>query len=240
MSDHEIEALPVGGLAADDCALLMWTTNVKLEVAFRIIRAWGFKVTAVFMTWIKTNKGNGDICTGVGHWTRSASEIILLGTRGNISKYKIHTGLCSVLVSERREHSRKPDQVRGMILSFFGDIPRIELFSRTFTPGWDIWGNQTQTFGAAPATVATLRGDPNGEEEAAWKARQDTNAAWVADFIQGGRKRLYDEWDAIKDTPAGQGLPVQKQPAAAAAHLKRKHFSRKPRYIQQTVVPLPE
>ena len=45
----------------------------------------------------------------------------------------------------RREHSRKPDEMRQMIekVSF---EPRIELFARTTTPGWDVWGNDTDKF----------------------------------------------------------------------------------------------
>lgn len=46
----------------------------------------------------------------------------------------------------RREHSRKPDHVRDDIVSLFGDRPRLEMFARTTTPGWSVWGNQTDKF----------------------------------------------------------------------------------------------
>jgi N6-adenosine-specific RNA methylase IME4 len=46
-----------------------------------------------------------------------------------------------------REHSRKPDQVRDMIVELCGDVPRVELFARTTADGWDAWGNETEKFG---------------------------------------------------------------------------------------------
>jgi len=49
-------------------------------------------------------------------------------------------------VSERREHSRKPDRIRDDIVKLCGDLPRIELFARTSMPGWDVWGNQVDKF----------------------------------------------------------------------------------------------
>lgn len=48
----------------------------------------------------------------------------------------------SVIHSERREHSRKPDEVRENIVKICGDISRIELFARQTVEGWDYWGNK--------------------------------------------------------------------------------------------------
>ena len=39
-------------------------------------------------------------------------------------------------------HSKKPDIVRDKIVELVGDLPRIELFARQSTPGWDVWGNE--------------------------------------------------------------------------------------------------
>ena len=47
-----------------------------------------------------------------------------------------------LIVSPLEEHSRKPDEVREWILALLGDEPRIELFARQITPGWDVWGNE--------------------------------------------------------------------------------------------------
>ena len=48
-----------------------------------------------------------------------------------------------------REHSRKPDEVSNWLISLYGDVKRIELFSRTDRPGWDVWGNEANKFGGA-------------------------------------------------------------------------------------------
>ncbi len=51
-----------------------------------------------------------------------------------------------VVMTPRREHSRKPDIVRKMITKLLGDVPRVELFARTQTPGWSVMGNQVDHF----------------------------------------------------------------------------------------------
>ena len=45
-------------------------------------------------------------------------------------------------MEQPREHSRKPDVARENIVKICGDIPRVELFARQTTDGWDCWGNQ--------------------------------------------------------------------------------------------------
>jgi site-specific DNA-methyltransferase (adenine-specific) len=48
----------------------------------------------------------------------------------------------SVIISKKREHSRKPDEARRRIVDLLGDKPRIELFARERFEGWDVWGNE--------------------------------------------------------------------------------------------------
>jgi N6-adenosine-specific RNA methylase IME4 len=61
-----------------------------------------------------------------------------------------------VLMTPRREHSRKPVIVREMITRLFGDIPRVELFAREPTAGWHVMGNDTQHFAQpVPQAVQT-------------------------------------------------------------------------------------
>ena len=45
------------------------------------------------------------------------------------------------MVSPRREHSRKPDEVRSGIERML-DGPYLELFARHRAPGWAAWGNE--------------------------------------------------------------------------------------------------
>jgi N6-adenosine-specific RNA methylase IME4 len=46
-----------------------------------------------------------------------------------------------LILAPRREHSRKPDEMRQMIEKVSYE-PRIELFARERFPEWDAWGNE--------------------------------------------------------------------------------------------------
>ena len=43
MTVAEIAELPVGGLAAEDSHLYLWTTNLDMPDAFGIMARWGFR-----------------------------------------------------------------------------------------------------------------------------------------------------------------------------------------------------
>jgi N6-adenosine-specific RNA methylase IME4 len=45
-------------------------------------------------------------------------------------------------MSHIERHSKKPDETRKRIVDLMGDLPRIELFARNTTPGWDVWGDE--------------------------------------------------------------------------------------------------
>ena len=81
----------------------------------------------------------------MGNYTRSNPEYVLLGVRGMGLK-RLSASVHSVIESEIREHSRKPDEVRLRIDKLYGDVPRIELFDRQHTPGWDVHGLETDKF----------------------------------------------------------------------------------------------
>lgn len=51
----------------------------------------------------------------------------------------------SWLILRLQEHSKKPHEVRERIVQLMGDLPRIELFARQATPGWDVWGNEVDS-----------------------------------------------------------------------------------------------
>jgi N6-adenosine-specific RNA methylase IME4 len=36
-------------------------------------------------------------------------------------------------------------EVKDRILQLVGDLPRIELFAREKTEGWDVWGNEVES-----------------------------------------------------------------------------------------------
>ena len=56
MTVEEICELPVPKFAADNCVLFMWATFLKLEEAFEVIKAWGFKYSTVAFVWVKKTK----------------------------------------------------------------------------------------------------------------------------------------------------------------------------------------
>ena len=76
----------------------------------------------------------------MGRWTRANPELCLLATKGKPKR--VNAGVHSIVDARIREHSRKPDEVRERIVQLCGDLPRIELFARQKTEGWDVWGNE--------------------------------------------------------------------------------------------------
>lgn len=143
MEINDIKNLPVSKLADKDCVLLMWVVNPLLDQSFEIIKSWGFKYKTIGFTWAKTNKNKLGYFTGLGYWTRSNPEICLLATKG--SPKRISKSIPQLVISERREHSRKPDEIYNHIEKLL-EGPYIELFARTNRPGWDSWGNETNKF----------------------------------------------------------------------------------------------
>jgi N6-adenosine-specific RNA methylase IME4 len=141
MSADEICALPVADTAADDCALILWATFPKLPEALRVINSWGFRYVTAAFNWFKTTKG-GLPFFGVGYYTKSNSEIALLGVRGRMKPAS--NFVSQVIISPRERHSKKPDVVRDKVVELFGDLPRVELFARERTIGWDVWGNEVK------------------------------------------------------------------------------------------------
>jgi N6-adenosine-specific RNA methylase IME4 len=140
MSMDQIKALPLQSIAAENCALFLWCTFPYLDAQIQLFRHWGFKYRTVGFTWVKLNPKNQKPFFGVGYYSKSNAEVCLLGIKGKMKP--ISNKISSVVISPRREHSRKPDEVRERIVQLFGDVPRIELFARQRTPGWDVWGNE--------------------------------------------------------------------------------------------------
>lgn len=131
-------------LAADDCVLFMWVTDPFLEKGFEVIKAWGFQYKTVGFYWAKTS-GEGFLSCdrgwpiGTGYWTRANPEQCLLATRG--SPKRLNADVRKLIVSPRREHSRKPDEIYERIERLCAG-PYLELFARQRREGWDAWGDQ--------------------------------------------------------------------------------------------------
>jgi len=138
MSDEQIQNLPVNQISDKDSILFLWATFPKIQEALDVIKAWGFEYKTVAFVWIKKNLNNS-VFIGMGRWTRSNAEVVLLATKGKPKR--LDAGIKQVIETIPKKHSQKPDIVRSKIIQLCGDLPRIELFARTKIHGWDVWGN---------------------------------------------------------------------------------------------------
>jgi N6-adenosine-specific RNA methylase IME4 len=140
MSIEEIKVLKVSELADEDCILFLWVTFPILPDAFKVMESWGFKYSTCGFNWVKKNKSGEGWFFGLGNWTRSNSELCLIATKGKPLRFS--ASISQIIDTPVQEHSKKPDCVRDKIVELCGDLPRIELFARSKTKGWDVWGNE--------------------------------------------------------------------------------------------------
>jgi N6-adenosine-specific RNA methylase IME4 len=153
----EIVDMPVRDVIARDCHLFLWTTGPYLEKCFAVAKAWGFRYSGSGFVWVKLTQRAGRaqielrtmsewlmlLHTGLGFTTRKNAEFCLLFRRGNARR--IAKDVHEIIISPRREHSRKPDEAAARIERYCAG-PRLELFGRQSRAGWDVWGNQTSLF----------------------------------------------------------------------------------------------
>lgn len=154
----DIKAMRVRELAAKDCVLFLWAVDPMIPQALEVGQAWGFEYKTVAFYWAKLRREGSkrgmqyddremrDFPMGTGYWTRPNPEQCLLFTRGKPKR--IAADVRKLIISPRREHSRKPDEQYERIERLCAG-PYLELFARTRRPGWHAWGNQTETFAQA-------------------------------------------------------------------------------------------
>lgn len=139
----DIFSLPVGAIADKNCALFLWATSAMLPEALYTIKAWGFIYKTIAFSWIKQNKKSGGYFFGMGSWTRQNTELVLLGIKGKLQR--LDASISQILQYPLQQHSQKPSEVREKIVVLLGDLPRVELFARQKTEGWDVWGNEVES-----------------------------------------------------------------------------------------------
>ena len=100
--------------------------------------------------WVKLNKkvdenklSKKNFFTGLGYWTRANPEQCWIATRG--SPPRKAKNIPRLMISKRREHSRKPDEIYDRIAKLCNG-PYLELFARKAKKGWDVWGNEKDKF----------------------------------------------------------------------------------------------
>ena len=144
VQDHKwICGLPVENISDDNCVLFLWITMPQLPNVFEVIKEWGFVYKTCAFTCVKRNKLQPSWFMGMGNWTRANSELCLLATKGKPKR--VSAAVHSVVDTPIEKHSKKPDVVKDRIVQLCGDLPRIELFARQKTEGWDVWGNELRS-----------------------------------------------------------------------------------------------
>jgi N6-adenosine-specific RNA methylase IME4 len=147
LSLAEIAALPVSQLATPDAVLFLWGTAPMLLQAIAMMEAFGFTYKSN-LVWVKTTK-HGKIAFGTGYRIRNSHEHLLIGVRGNPKNTKSER---SAIISQLREHSRKPDEAAELMERWLPGATRIDLFGgRATRAGWDSFGNQPGLFDAEAA-----------------------------------------------------------------------------------------
>lgn len=139
MALEDIKKMKINLLCAPDACLFLWVIDPMLKQGIEVMEAWGFTYKTVAFTWVKENLKSPGYFTGLGYWTRANPEMCLLGTVG--SPPRKAKNVQQLVVSPRREHSRKPDEIYHRIESLT-DGPYLELFARHKRPGWSSWGNE--------------------------------------------------------------------------------------------------
>jgi N6-adenosine-specific RNA methylase IME4 len=160
-SAKTIAARDIEKLAAKDCLLALWVTDLARGI--RVMESWGFEYKSYFV-WVKDiveiGVVNEDGSTtrifqeigpaGTGFWNRDRDEILLIGTRGSVpcpaqgiqGESVIFAARPKEDGADRGRHSAKPPYVHEWLERHYPTMPKIELNARTRRPGWDAWGNE--------------------------------------------------------------------------------------------------
>ena len=144
MSIEKIKALSVDSICDKKSILFLWATFPRLIQCLGVIKAWGFEYYGLGFDWVKMSK-NGKPSWGMGYYTRQNTEVCLIGVKPKPYRFKpLVRNVLSVVHSQRLAHSAKPVRFKEHIVSIIGNLPRIELFARQKTKGWDVWGNEVE------------------------------------------------------------------------------------------------
>lgn len=138
MTLEQLKQLKVKDITEKDALLFLWTSSPHLPQAIELMEHWGFEYKTVAFVWDKQK-------VNPGYYTMSQCELCLVGKKGNIPKNRGARNVRQFLSQERTKHSKKPDEIRDRISQMFPTHTKVELFARTKTEGWDVWGNEVET-----------------------------------------------------------------------------------------------
>jgi N6-adenosine-specific RNA methylase IME4 len=145
MSLQEIKDLPVEAIVKNTAHLYLWVPNALIPEGLDVMSHWGFTYKTNLI-WYKVRKDGGPDRRGVGFYFRNVTEVILFGVRGkNARTLKPGRSQENIISSQKREHSRKPDEQYQLIESCSAG-PFLEMFARGPRDGWFGWGNQAEEY----------------------------------------------------------------------------------------------
>ncbi len=145
MKLEEICAMPVREIGAQQSHLYLWVPNALLAEGLQVMSAWGFTYKTNIV-WYKIRKDGGPDGRGVGFYFRNVTELLLFGIRGRLRTLAPGRREVNIVVTRKKEHSRKPHQVYE-IIERCSPGPYLELFARSQRRGWTQWGDEVQTNG---------------------------------------------------------------------------------------------
>jgi N6-adenosine-specific RNA methylase IME4 len=143
MTDEAIMSMPVNDVALPKSHLYLWVPNALVETGLAVMKKWGFTYKTNIV-WYKVRKDGGPDRRGVGFYFRNVTELLLFGVKGNYRTLDAGRSMPNIIISQKREHSRKPDEIYDVIEQCSSG-PYLELFARHSRPNWTSWGNQVDS-----------------------------------------------------------------------------------------------
>lgn len=130
MSLDDIKELPIKDICDENAALFLWATTPMLEEGLDVMKTWGFKYkTAIYWRKLKN--------LGLGYWFRGQVEVCLFGIKGKVKAFRLQ--IPNFIQSKVGKHSEKPKEMINIINKIELN-PKIELFARQKSEGWDALG----------------------------------------------------------------------------------------------------
>jgi len=161
MSLDDIRVMPVQDVLAEKAHLYLWVPNALVSEGMQVMKAWGFTYKTNII-WFKIRADGGPDRRGVGFYFRNVTEMLLFGVRGkDVRTLKPGRTQPNIIVSRKREHSRKPDE-QYQIIDDCSWGPYLELFSRGSRDGWVGWGDQADEYRLSWPTYSNNSQSHNG------------------------------------------------------------------------------
>lgn len=148
--DH-LKTIPMQDILDQDAWVACWMTGPLMVKGVHILlaRAWGLQLSGMGFVWVKLWDGfdtdvfartpllERDLAMGGGYTTRKNAEFVVLMKNGNpkVARRDIR----EIIISPRREHSRKPEEFYRR-MEHFTEGPRIDMFGGAPRKGWTYWG----------------------------------------------------------------------------------------------------